>query len=225
LVKLRRELWAAKLENETLRRAAAYFAAENVLNTVYDIWKMSGIPVAWRESVTSCASAEAFGDTRDPHWRLWIGRWWRMSDSMVEGTSDGDRDERGAGPGPRRIVIVLAALLVVAVAGAGWIWWMNRGDDLAVGSRHRVTVTVKEVAANDCWNNISPARVGDHTWDTDAHAPETWGFGEVSGWLEVTAEPAPGTTATFTADRGGSVDFQGGQTGTYFSDLTCLVGP
>jgi transposase len=31
LVKLRRELKVAKLENETLKRAAAYFAAENVL--------------------------------------------------------------------------------------------------------------------------------------------------------------------------------------------------
>ena len=31
LVKLRRELRVAKLENEILKRAAAYFAAENVL--------------------------------------------------------------------------------------------------------------------------------------------------------------------------------------------------
>ena len=31
LVKLRRELKVAKLENEILKRAAAYFAAENVL--------------------------------------------------------------------------------------------------------------------------------------------------------------------------------------------------
>lgn len=148
-----------------------------------------------------------------------------MCASMAEGSSDGDRYHRGARPVPRRIAIVLASLLVVAVAGAGWIWWMNRSDDLAVGSRQRVTVTVREVGANDCWNNISTARVGHRTWDTDAHAPVSWGFGEVSGWLEVTAEPGPGTTATFTADRGGSVDFQGGQTGTYFSDLSCLVGP
>ena len=31
LVQLRRELWVAKLEVEILKRAAAYFAAENVL--------------------------------------------------------------------------------------------------------------------------------------------------------------------------------------------------
>jgi transposase len=31
LVKLRRELRVARLENEILKRAAAYFAAENVL--------------------------------------------------------------------------------------------------------------------------------------------------------------------------------------------------
>ncbi|WP_373070813.1 transposase [Gemmatimonas sp.] len=31
LVKLRRELWVAKLEVEILKRATAYFAAENVL--------------------------------------------------------------------------------------------------------------------------------------------------------------------------------------------------
>lgn len=31
LVKLRRELRVAKLENEILKRAAAYFASENVL--------------------------------------------------------------------------------------------------------------------------------------------------------------------------------------------------
>ena len=126
-----------------------------------------------------------------------------------------------------RIVVGFAVLLLVAVAAATSIWWGNRSDELPIGSWHRVVVTVRAVKTGDCTNNIGGARVGHHQWTTTAHAPDSWGVGEVSGWLEVTAKPSPGPlpspdpTARFTADSGGSVDFWGGGTGKQLSLLPC----
>jgi hypothetical protein len=119
---------------------------------------------------------------------------------------------------------VASVVLVVLLVAAGAIWWANQGDDMRIGSRHRATVMVQAVEPGGCQNNIGSIRVGSRGWNSDAHAPDAWGVGEVSGWLEVTAPPSlQGPTATFTADAGGAVPLYGGFEGSNINLLNCSV--
>jgi hypothetical protein len=121
--------------------------------------------------------------------------------------------------------VALVLLLVALLAAAALMWRGSRDDDLRIGSRHRIAIAVLEVHPGDCWNNIAPVRLASHGWTTVAHAPEEWGAGEVTGSFEITAAPSGGATATFTADKGGTVDFSGGFAGQPLSGMNCLVGP
>jgi len=147
-----------------------------------------------------------------------------------EGRVEGEPSAPSAKPRWRELpFLLLVVVLVAAIAVAGTVWWTHRSHDLGVGSKHRVAISVREVHQGDCMNNIDLVTVDGHHFSTDAHAPETWGTGEVTGTLVVTARPGsgppgPATTAVFTADgHDETVDFIGGTTGVYFDDLTCLV--
>ena len=135
----------------------------------------------------------------------------------------------------RRLNVVRALVLVLLVAlGAigGWVWWASGCHDAyCTGSTHHVTINVR--ASNgvaDCWNNIDDLKAGGHYWESRAHAPTSWGTGPVEGTFRVTSDGvhhpldsfAGYRTATFTADRGGSVEFFGG-TANFFDDLTCMI--
>ncbi len=131
----------------------------------------------------------------------------------------------------RRVVLVMVAAAVVLVVAVGVVvvqTWLV-GPDLAVGSRHRVTVQVDHPCGSGSVV-LYQIRYGGHVWWVDGSPPVALGSG-TGGTLIIRRPPTSGapvgpTDTTDTADLdvdGHLVALEGGgESGPLFS---CPIAP
>jgi hypothetical protein len=99
-------------------------------------------------------------------------------------------------------MLVILAVVVIALVLGGWILSHRRGGD-GPGSTREVTLQQANPKAG-CLNP-EPIKVGDHYWSPTGPGSKAW-----TGWrypVHGTLRIVTSTTATFTADGGGSMPF------------------